>query len=88
MEITVQLPDDLASHPNAAREVVEAIAIAGYRTGALSPRDTRILLGFATRYQLEGFLKDHEVWEHAYSIEDFENDLAGFERDDLLRKNP
>lgn len=80
MQITVQLPDDLASHPNAAREVLEAFAIEGYRSGALSAFETRTLLGFGTRYELEGFLKDHEVWEHAYGVEDFEKDIAGLKQ--------
>jgi hypothetical protein len=80
MQITVQLPDDLAQHPNAAREALEAFAIEGYRSGALSPFQTRTLLGFGTRYELDGFLKRHEVWEHAYGIEDFESDMAGFEK--------
>jgi Uncharacterised protein family (UPF0175) len=80
MQITVQLPDDLAQHPNAAREALEAFAIEGYRSGVLSSYQTRLLLGFETRYELDGFLKEHEVWDHAYSVEDLEKDAAGFER--------
>ena len=80
MQITVQLPDDLASHPNPAREALEALAIEGYRSGALSTLDTRLLLGFETRYELDGFLKEHNVWEHAYSLEDLEQDRAGFKK--------
>ena len=80
MQITVELPDDLASHPNAARETLEAVAIEGYRSGALTAFEARTLLGIETRYEFEGFLKDHEVWEHAYSVEDLLEDAAGFER--------
>ena len=80
MQITVQLPDDLATRPNPAREALEAFAIEGYRSGALSAFQIRLLLGFETRYELDGFLKDHEVWEHAYSVEDLEKDAAGFEQ--------
>jgi hypothetical protein len=80
MQITVQLPDDLASHPNPAREALEALAIEGYRSGALSTLQTRLLLGFETRYELDGFLKEHNVWEHAYSLEDLEQDRAGFKK--------
>ncbi len=80
MQITVQLPDDLAQHANPAREALEAFAIEGYRSGALSAYQTRILLGFETRYELDGFLKQHEVWENAYSVEDLEKDAAGFEK--------
>lgn len=80
MQITVQLPDDLPERPDAPRQALEALAIEAYRSGALSAFQTRLLLGFETRYELEGFLKDHEVWEHAYSVEDLEKDGAGFER--------
>ncbi len=80
MQITVQLPDDLTQHPEPAREALEALAIEGYRSGALSAYQTRLLLGFETRYELDGFLKTHEVWERAYSVEDLESDAAGFER--------
>lgn len=80
MQITVQLPDDLAQHPDAAREALETFAIEGYRSGALTPYQTRMLLGFSTRYEFDGFLKGHEVWEHAYTIEDLKEDAEGFAR--------
>ncbi len=80
MQITVQLPDDLAQRPNPAREVLEAFAIKGYRSGALSAYQPRVLLGFETRYELDGFLKEHGVSDRAYSVEDMEKDAARFER--------
>jgi hypothetical protein len=79
MQIIVTIPDDLAQHPNAAREALEAFAIEGYRSGALSAYQTRTLLGFETGSELDGFLKHHQVWEHAYGSEDLEKDAAGFE---------
>lgn len=81
MEITVQLPDDLAQHADPVREALEAFALEGYRTGTLTPYQTRTLLGFRTRYQFDGFLKTHGVLEHAYTVEDLEEDAKGFERD-------
>jgi hypothetical protein len=81
MQVTVELPDNLAQRPNAAREALEAFAIEGYRSGALSSYQIRLLLGFETRYELDNFLKDHEVWERAYTVEDLEKDAAGFERE-------
>jgi len=80
MQIIVQLPDDLTDHPNAAREALEAFAIEGYRTGALSALQTRQLLGFETRFELDAFLKGNGVWERAYNAENLESDAAGFER--------
>jgi predicted HTH domain antitoxin len=75
MTITVTLPEDLLQHADPAREALEALAIEGYRTGALTTRQTRLLLGFSTRYQLDGFLKEHAVEEFSYGVEDFEHDL-------------
>ena len=81
MQITVELPDDLAKHPEAAREALEAFAIEGYRSGALTPYQTRRLLGFSTRYEFDGFLKAHEVWAHVYTVEDLNEDAEGFAQD-------
>lgn len=75
MEITVALPEDIAQRPDPAREALEALAIEGYRSGALTTYQVRRLLGFETRYELDGFLKAHNVWDHAYSLENFEQDL-------------
>jgi hypothetical protein len=50
------------------------------RSGALSAFQTRLLLGFETREEFDGFLKDRQVWEHAYSVGDLEKDAASFER--------
>jgi predicted HTH domain antitoxin len=80
MQVTVEIPDEIAQRltPNGqdpARTTLEAVAIEGYRSGALTAHQTRRLLGFETRYELDGFLKAHNVWEHAYSLEDFEHDL-------------
>jgi hypothetical protein len=80
MPITVQLRDDFAQHPNAAREALEAFAIEGYRSSVLSADQTRLLLGLETRYELDRLLKEHAVWDHAYSIEHLEKDAAAFER--------
>jgi predicted HTH domain antitoxin len=70
----------LLQHSDPAREALEAYAIAGYRSGALTPRQTRELLGIATRYEFDGFLKDHDVWEHAYTVEDLKQDMLTLDR--------
>jgi predicted HTH domain antitoxin len=75
VEITVDLPNDLAQRPDPAREALEALAIAGYRTGKLSAHQAGSLLGFTSRFQFEGFLKAHNILEHAYSAEDLADDV-------------
>jgi predicted HTH domain antitoxin len=85
MQVTVEIPDDLAPQltangQNPARVALEALAIEGYRSGALSASETRRLLGFETGYELDGFLKARNVWEHAYSLEDLEQDRHTMEQ--------
>jgi Uncharacterised protein family (UPF0175) len=84
MQVSVEIPDEFAQSltqngQDPARAALEAIAIEGYRSGSLTPRQTRELLGFGTRYQLDGFLKAHNVMEGAYSLEDFQQDCATLE---------
>ena len=75
MEITVDLPNDLAQRPDPAREALEALAIAGYRTGKLSAYQASTLLGFTSRFQLESFLKAHNILDNAYGAEDLTDDV-------------
>jgi len=49
------------------------------KSGHITKAELRRLLGFGTRYRLDGFLKAHDVWLD-YTIEDFER-----EREDLRR---
>ena len=76
MNLTVEIPDDLARSLNAAggdlsRRVLEALALEEYKSGRLTEPGLRHALGFATCYELDGFLKMHKVW-----IEYDEQDLA------------
>ncbi len=73
MEITVKLPDDLVQQANPGRAALEALVIEGYRSGALSHYQASQLLGLS-RFQFDGFLKDRNIHEHAYGIEDLDQD--------------
>ncbi len=78
--------DDIAHRPDAGREALEALAIEGYRSEKLTHYQTAQLLDF-TRFEFEGFLKDRQIYDHAYSIEDLERDgetLRRLEAKDLL----
>lgn len=75
MQITVQLPDDIQTHENPGREALEALVIAAFEAGMLSSYQAQVLLGFETRYELDGFLKSHDVATGAYGIEQYEQDL-------------
>jgi hypothetical protein len=78
MTITLELPEDIAAHliargENLPRAALEAFGVEHYRAGKLSQAQLRRLLGFATRMQVDGFLKAHRV-ELEYSAEDLERD--------------
>ena len=75
VEITIQLPDDRTQLPDPARKALEMLAIEGYRSGALSSQQTRLLLGFQTSSELDAFLKENGVWEHAYGVDDWSGTL-------------
>ena len=74
MQITVQLPDDLVQHSDPGREALEALAVEGYRSGALSHFEAAQLLGLS-RFDLDGFLKERNIYDHAYDVEDFAQDM-------------
>lgn len=75
MQITVDLPDDLATRPDAARLALEAIASEGYRTGTLSHHAAAELLGLS-RFEFDGFLKSRNISDHAYDETDLARDIA------------
>jgi predicted HTH domain antitoxin len=75
MEITVQLPDDIAQHAFPGREALEALVVEGFRSEKLTHYQASQLLGM-TRFEFDGFLKARSVYDHAYSVEDLEQDLA------------
>ena len=79
MEITVKLPDDLAEHKNPGREALEALVVEGYRSGAFSHYQASQLLGLS-RLAFDGFLKDRNIYEHAYSEEDLKQDEETFRK--------
>jgi predicted HTH domain antitoxin len=79
MQITVELPDDIARHPDPGREALEALAVEGYRSGALTHHQAGQLLGMS-RFQFDDFLIERKVCEHAFSIDDLEQDLRDLEK--------
>jgi hypothetical protein len=88
MQITIEIPDDLAatlaaSRQDPGRAALEAIALEAYRQRRLSGYQLRTLLGISSRYELDGFLKERQVYD--YSLEDFEQDLASIRE---LRAKP
>ncbi len=66
MNVTVQIPDDLAkrlaaSGDDLSRRALEGFALEEYKAGHITKAELRRLLGLETRYELDGFLKVHGV---------------------------
>ena len=62
-----EILDDLVGQLNAAggdltRRALKALALEEYKSGHITKAEVRRLLGFSTRYELDGFLKAREVW--------------------------
>jgi post-segregation antitoxin (ccd killing protein) len=84
MEVTVQIPEDLAERLRAggrdlSRCALEALALEEFKSGRLTKPELRHLLGYETRAGLDEFLKTHGVFED-YTLEELER-----ERRDLMR---
>jgi Uncharacterised protein family (UPF0175) len=84
MNLNVHIPDDLVGRLKAvggdlSRRALEAFALEEYKSGHVTQSELRRLLGFATRYQLDGFLKAHDVWID-YTLEDAKRERAGLAR--------
>ncbi len=79
MELTLSLPDDIADRLGAdsdlPRRALEALAAEEYRLGHLYKPDLRRLFGFETSYEIDGFLKTHNVADDM-TQEDLERDRA------------
>jgi len=83
MNVTVEIPDELASQMSASgadlpRRVLEAFALEEYKAERISKVQLRRLLGFETRYELDGFLKAHNVWMN-YTIDDLRHEVANLQ---------
>jgi hypothetical protein len=81
MTITLELPDDVAGEltsrngADLQRALLEMVALEGYRSERLTHAGIMRLLGFEHRFQVDAFLKEHQV-PTLGSMEELEEDLA------------
>jgi len=66
MHIHLDVPEEVArrfaAEPGGiTRVAIEALAIEGVRSGRLTIRQAREMLGIRSRYEMDGFLKVHGV---------------------------
>ncbi len=84
MTVTVQIPDDLAQRLSAqggdlSRRILEMLALEEFKSGHITKAELRQMLGFETTFQLDGFLKAHDVWID-YTAEDLERERVSLQR--------
>ncbi len=83
MSVTIELPEEIEQQletewGNLPRRALEALAVEGYRSGALSAGQVAEMLTLSV-WETEKFLKEHEAYLH-YSEEDFQRDIETQER--------
>jgi predicted HTH domain antitoxin len=83
MNVAIQVPDDIqrqleSAWPDMPRRVLEAIAVEGYRSGALSRAQVGRTLGLSF-WETEAFLKERQAWLH-YDEADLGQDRANLDR--------
>jgi Uncharacterised protein family (UPF0175) len=91
MTIHLDIPEDIAQYLTAdgkdiSRVALELMLAEAYREEKLTNEQIRRLLGFQTRMELDGFLKEHQVWLE-YTMEDFEREAGIIENLQQKRKD-
>lgn len=79
MQITIDLPDDIANQLNLqpeviSRRVLELIAADHYRQGRIGSAEVRRMLNFVSRWETYEFLKREKAYL-PYTEEDLEQDV-------------
>ncbi|PYV36961.1 MAG: hypothetical protein DMG06_29360 [Acidobacteria bacterium] len=82
-KLVVELPDDIARQlesewDDVPRRALEAVAVEGYRSGALSRGQVRRMLNLSW-HEAEAFLKARQAYLH-YDESDLERDFATLDR--------
>ena len=66
MRVTLEIPEDLApifgaGAADLTKTALESLALEGLRSGRLSDSQARRILGISSRYEMDGFLKAHDI---------------------------
>lgn len=80
MQITIEIPDELAQQlncdrPALERQLLEALVVQGYQSEQLTSAEVGRILNLPSRWAVESFLKQHHADLH-YDESDLEDDRA------------
>ena len=84
MQVAIELPEDIAESLRAKwkdlpRHALEALALEGYRSGALTESQVRRVLGFRSRMEVNSFLREHGMY-YDYSPSEIDREIRTNER--------
>ena len=84
MDLNIPIPDDIAIRlrqvtGDLSRRALEVLALEEYKSGHITKPELRRMLGFETRYELDGFLKEHGVYE-GFTFEEVEQQVEELKR--------
>ena len=80
MNVAIEIPDELARrlearHGEVSRAVLEAGAIEGVRSGAITPAEVQQMLGHGSRWETDELLRRGNAY-HDYTLDDLERDIV------------
>jgi Uncharacterised protein family (UPF0175) len=79
VQLTLYLPDELVDRlaiapDSMSRHVLETLTVAAYQAERITSAEVRRILGLASRWEVDGFLKAHGAYLH-YDEVDLAQDL-------------
>ena len=85
MQVVVEIPDEfsrqiLPAGRDPSRVLLEEAALKAFCEHRITTHELRQILGFDTRYQLDGFLRERGIDCGAYSPEDLQHDVQTMDR--------
>jgi predicted HTH domain antitoxin len=85
MQVIVDIPDEffqriLPAGKSPSRALLEEAALRAFCEDRVTMPELRVILGFDTRFELNGFLKERGIDHGAYSAEDLERDVQTMDR--------
>jgi predicted HTH domain antitoxin len=79
MQITIEIPDELACQLEAdrsdiSRHILENLVVEAYKAERITSAEVGRILSLPSRFAVDDFLKTHEAYLH-YTEVDFEQDI-------------
>ena len=76
MTVNLEISDQVlkSDAPELGRQILETVAIEGFKSNQLTLYQVRKILGFDTRFEVHEFLAEHGVPWVNYSVEDLERE--------------